>query len=1121
MFTLLASAWRIVVNRSLADWLILSAALVTVLIATTLLAAGPIYADAVALSGVHRTLEDAPVQDVNVEVSIRTDGERFAAADRNVQSTVAAYFSQTGGTIYRRGTSESYALPIQDNPDVVRNLALFGFFERFEENVTLVSGDWPSDSNEPYETVVSQATADLLGVDVEDELTMTNRRDENYQPAVMITGIFEINDPTDPYWFEDSLDVEGVIVSDSFTTYGRFVVTRDVFFDALTPQSGETEWRVLPAFPNLAVDEIEGLRRNVENLNPQLNLNASANNQYSVTTELDSILREAERSLLVTRSGVLVLTIQLAILAGYALLLTAGLLVDQRGVETALIRSRGANNRQIATMAMMEGLLIALPAVLLGPPLAALSLRMLNRFGPLAEIELTIAPQISSTAYLLALLTGLACVAALTLPALISARSFSRARAERGRQGSQAFSQRAGIDLVLLLLAGIAYWQLRRYSAPITQTVEGRLGIDPLLVSAPAIGLLAGAVIALRTIPLLARLSEKIAIAGSRIVPALGAWQMARRPMRYARSALLLILAISIGLFAVSYSETWKLSQDDQADYQIGADIRVTPNQRVGRSIPRQNLPDGYSQLDGVTQSLPVARQTGQLSRSAGSAQVILLNASSAAGVVQFRPDLSDERFNDLMFRLEAGRPVIATLPLPGEPQQIALDLRFEVDPLSPDQELPFDLDPDDRLLQLRPSFAVVLQDANGMLFRVDIGNVESSAETRRIVAPLSYPLTNGAVARPAYPLELVDIELRTIAPVQIERTATLEIQSVQTTDGLGSNDWTAVELPGDRDAWEVNGEGIARLEISPSIELAGATEENGLVLAIRSGSSGGNRVVPVTYYLRPAGTELPGTIPVLVSETFLESTASTLGDTTEMQIGDLRGNVTIAGVIRGFPTIATGSAGIIVADLATIAMHRFEPGRTIVGPDELWLEVDATAIEPVSEALSQDPFASRRVDSRSERAQSLLSDPVALGNIGSLSLGFVAAAIFAGIGFIVSAVVSARERITEFALLRALGLSPRQLACWMSLEHGVLLLISLIGGTLLGLALAWLVLPLIAVTQQATQVVPGVIVVVPWLTIVLLELGIALVLFAVVAVLALVLRRGGLGSLLRLGEDS
>mgnify|MGYP006176450989 CR=1 FL=1 len=46
---------------------------------------------------------------------------------------------------------------------------------------------------------------------------------------------------------------------------------------------------------------------------------------------------------------------------------------------------------------------------------------------------------------------------------------------------------------------------------------------------------------------------------------------------------------------------------------------------------------------------------------------------------------------------------------------------------------------------------------------------------------------------------------------------------------------------------------------------------------------------------------------------------------------------------------------------------------------------------------------------------------------IGVLTIGVVAAGLFAVVGFVVSAAVSARERVTEFALLRALGLSsPR-----------------------------------------------------------------------------------------------
>ena len=54
-------------------------------------------------------------------------------------------------------------------------------------------------------------------------------------------------------------------------------------------------------------------------------------------------------------------------------------------------------------------------------------------------------------------------------------------------------AQRLGIDLALVVLAIVALWELRLYGAPLTRNARGVLGVDPLLVAAPAIGLLAGA----------------------------------------------------------------------------------------------------------------------------------------------------------------------------------------------------------------------------------------------------------------------------------------------------------------------------------------------------------------------------------------------------------------------------------------------------------------------------------------------------------------------------------------------------------------------------------------------------------------------------------------------------
>ncbi|MDP9371092.1 MAG: hypothetical protein M3Q65_01265, partial [Chloroflexota bacterium] len=66
MIALLAASWGVVLRRARADWPVVSAAALTILLATTLLAAGPIYTEAVTLGGLRATLRAAPAAEVNV-----------------------------------------------------------------------------------------------------------------------------------------------------------------------------------------------------------------------------------------------------------------------------------------------------------------------------------------------------------------------------------------------------------------------------------------------------------------------------------------------------------------------------------------------------------------------------------------------------------------------------------------------------------------------------------------------------------------------------------------------------------------------------------------------------------------------------------------------------------------------------------------------------------------------------------------------------------------------------------------------------------------------------------------------------------------------------------------------
>jgi ABC-type antimicrobial peptide transport system permease subunit len=120
----------------------------------------------------------------------------------------------------------------------------------------------------------------------------------------------------------------------------------------------------------------------------------------------------------------------------------------------------------------------------------------------------------------------------------------------------------------------------------------------------------------------------------------------------------------------------------------------------------------------------------------------------------------------------------------------------------------------------------------------------------------------------------------------------------------------------------------------------------------------------------------------------------------------------------------------------------------------------------------------------------------------------------------VASAVVSTRERLGEFALLRAMGLSPAQLSAWLTFENAFLLAAGIVAGTGLGLLLSWLVLPFVTLTAEARIVVPPVLVEIPWLSIGIVYLVAAVALVVVVTVIGGILRRVPVSGVLRAGED-
>jgi len=257
--------------------------------------------------------------------------------------------------------------------------------------------------------------------------------------------------------------------------------------------------------------------------------------------------------------------------------------------------------------------------------------------------------------------------------------------------------------------------------------------------------------------------------------------------------------------------------------------------------------------------------------------------------------------------------------------------------------------------------------------------------------------------------------------------------------------------------------------------------------------------------------------LPIAVSRSFADQTRAEVGD--PVAIGSLtrRTQVEIAAIIEAFPTLEPQGPFAII-DLGGFALATYARSGDDLFADEWWLSV--TNESAAVAELDGDQYSVESLVSRAQRTDELTDDPVALGVIGALAIGSVAALIVAIIGFVVSAVVSTRERLGEFALLRAMGMSPGQLSAWLTFENAFLLAAGIVAGSGLGLVLSWLVLPFVTLTAEARIVVPPVLVEVPWLAIGVVHLLAACGLVVAVIVIGGILRRVPVSGVLRAGQD-
>ena len=1127
----MTSLWRmaliVAVRRIVSNWKLEVILLFGVMLAVALMSSEVIFSDMLAEAALRHALDVAAPEEVNFSVR--------AYSGQDSPPDVAARFSayQSNVDFVDKQVTEPFSPYLRDQSRLLETSTFFfeghpnlelsnaerprGGFRYmsglFPQRVIIDQGRWPYTApgrplaGDPVEVSVDALGAKLLGLGPGDQMQVFPAASFVDPPsiAVNIVGIFHRTDPDDEFWYGT-----GEVFSfenDRWTIIPLFTTEEAVFQQVIEPYPGlytDSTWFYYldrQAVPAKNVDTLQSIILQAE-ADVLFNVRNS-----STSIKLDQVLDDHEKQLMLARIPLYLIVSLVTGILVYYLVLVAGLMIRARSTEIAMLKSRGATTPQVGLLVLVEGLLLAVPAVILGPLLALGVVRILGRVffqlggdGGLVSVPV----ELSSQAFLLGLAGGLLAVAVLSVSGLVAARhSIVEFRQVGARPPRTPFIHRYYLDLLFLALIFILWWQIQSHGSFLVRPLGSReLEIDYSLLLGPILGLLALGLLVMRLLPLLVVILARVAgpVAPAWLVH--GLRHLSRDPIVPGALVVLLMMATALGVIGSAFSSTLEQSQRDQALYAAGADVRI---EHTGTSAPtsQPELGGKVKEMESVLGVADVQRTSTLVTTKTfnTSGTLLAVDAGQFADVAWYRSDFTDGRsLSEIMGKLspDPSSPVALAdgIQLPRE----ATGLALWVHPGRPDPRL---------------NLLARLQDAAGFYFDVEIGALDFRGWQRLAVDIMPRPPTARSfqgsrepppISSPGEVFYIWNAREPGVVLTRPYRLLALYISSrlrVAEPGALFFGPLSAITPGGevvvedfqDLQRWHVledaSRPGLLALESGESISLS----ENGSSAGF-SWSPGGVGLRGI----RAGPPEQP--IPALVSRSFLEAADARSGDTVDVRSSSYSLAFKVVEVVDYFPTLDGREQPFAIVDLETyIHYGNLHGARIVGGSNELWVRMGTSPedVRAVVEAVGDAPARVRETHLASELVAQQVDRPVITAGWGALFvLMFLALVVAAGSGVILFCFLDTQERQTEFALLRTLGSTKGQLngVVWFNLFLVVIFGIGLgslagqliVGGIGIG---SWAeplldmfnILPLMEVAEEGVPVTPPMVLRTNWVT--------------------------------------
>lgn len=259
-----------------------------------------------------------------------------------------------------------------------------------------------------------------------------------------------------------------------------------------------------------------------------------------------------------------------------------------------------------------------------------------------------------------------------------------------------------------------------------------------------------------------------------------------------------------------------------------------------------------------------------------------------------------------------------------------------------------------------------------------------------------------------------------------------------------------------------------------------------------------------------------------------LEEKGLQLGDTVTVRWnGNDAIELTILAFVDYFPSIDPAEQTEVSRSTETvrkdfvIANYNYIRKLTEFQPYQIWLKMEEGATsEELYEDITEKNIKIQKITDCSQLLIAEKTDPDLQGMNGALTMGFVVIMLMTVIGFLIYWIISIRSRTLQFGVLRAMGVTFKEIIATLGYEQLLVSVASIAAGFVIGGIASDLYIPLFRTMYDAADQTPPFIVRGDAGDYIKMYVIITIMLLGGFAVLGGIIRRININKALKLGED-